>query len=212
MKVVSVILARGGSKGIPKKNIIDVNGIPLIAYTIQASLQSNSEETWVCTDCEEIAEVSKKYGAQVLMRPSALATDSSKSEESLLFFAENIDFDYLIFIQATSPLLTSNYINQGIEMIASQKYDSVFTAYKEHWIPRWGKEVKPHQWNPEDRPMRQDKDELWVENGAFYITKKSLLLESKLRYCGKIGVVEMPMLQSFQVDTLEDLELIKKIL
>ena len=99
MKVVSVILARGGSKGIPRKNIINLDGHPLIWYTINASQKSEVHETWVSTDCEKIAKVSSKLGANILMRPPNISEDTSSSEEALLDFANNVDFDILVFIQ-----------------------------------------------------------------------------------------------------------------
>ena len=210
MKIVSLILARGGSKGIPRKNIIDIHGKPLLAYTIQASLDSLVNETWVSTDCTEIKLVAKKYNAQVIDRPLELAEDTSQSEDALLHFAMNYDFDILVFIQPTSPLINSEDINKGLEMM--DEYDSVFSVTKEHWIPRWTMDVKPFEWEIDNRPMRQDKPETYIENGAFYITKRKNLLESKLRYSGKIGVVEMPLSRSFQIDTKEDLELIEKLI
>ena len=96
-KIVSVILARGGSKGIPRKNVIDLGGKPLIQWTINSSLMSNIDETWVSTDDQEIAEIAKKANSKVLHRPSTLATDISSSEDALLHFAENINFDILGF-------------------------------------------------------------------------------------------------------------------
>tara|TARA_B100000427_G_scaffold21988_1_gene16620 strand:+ start:2664 stop:3296 length:633 start_codon:yes stop_codon:yes gene_type:complete len=210
MKIVSVILARGGSKGIKKKNIIEIKNKPLIAFAIEASNNSLVDETWVSTDNEEIAYVSGKYGANILNRPKELATDTSKSEDALVHFANNVDFDILVFIQPTSPLLSETYINDGIKMM--DEYDSVFSAYREHWIPRWTLDSKPIDWDIYDRPRRQDVDESYVENGSFYITTKENLLRSNLRYSGKIGVVEMPLGESFQIDTMEDLNFIKKII
>ena len=210
MKIVSVILARGGSKGIKKKNIIEIKNKPLIAFAIEASNNSLVDETWVSTDNEEIAYVSGKYGANILNRPKELATDTSKSEDALVHFANNVDFDILVFIQPTSPLLSETYINDGIKMM--DEYDSVFSAYREHWIPRWTLDSKPIDWDIYDRPRRQDVDASYVENGSFYITTKENLLRSNLRYSGKIGVVEMPLGESFQIDTMEDLNFIKKII
>lgn len=212
MKVVSVILARGGSKGIPKKNIIPLKGKPLISYTIEACERSISNETWVSTDCPDIKKVSINSGAHVLDRPIEISGDNSKSEDALLDFANKIDFDVLVFIQPTSPMLTKNDINGGLRLFGDEGFDSVFSAYKEHWIPRWTIEGNPHEWDVNNRPMRQDVPERFVENGAFYITTKKALLESSLRYSGNIGIYEMPMLRSFQIDTLEDLELIEKIM
>lgn len=210
MKILSVILARGGSKGIPSKNIVELNGKPLISYTIESSLQSNVDETWVSTDSIGIASVSSTYGASVIDRPSEISTDTSQSEEALLHFARDSDFDIMVFIQPTSPLIKSEDINEGLDMM--DEYDSVFSVTKEHWIPRWTEDVKPYKWEIDNRPMRQDKPELYIENGAFYITKRKNLLQSKLRYSGKIGFFEMPLSRSFQIDTIDDLNLINTII
>ena len=209
-KIVSVILARGGSKGIPRKNVIDLGGKPLIQWTINSSLMSNIDETWVSTDDQEIAEIAKKSNSKVLHRPSTLATDISSSEDALLHFAENINFDILVFIQPTSPLLSPLDINQGLYMM--DKYDSIFSAYEEHWVPKWTKNRIPYNFIKHHRPRRQDKEPLYVENGAFYITTKENLLKSKLRYSGSIGIVEMPLWRSFQVDTFDDLDLLNKLI
>ena len=96
MKVVSLILARCGSKGIPNKNIIHVNGNPLLYYTTNASLNSDVNETWVSTDCEDIKNVALNLGCKVIDRPTQISGDNSKSDEALVHFAENIDFDILV--------------------------------------------------------------------------------------------------------------------
>ena len=210
MKVISVIPARGGSKGIPLKNIVSLNGEPLISYTIEASKQSNVDETWVSTDSPEIASVALECGAKIIERPSDISTDTSQSEEALLHMARETEFDVMVFIQPTSPLIKSEDINEGLDMM--DEYDSVFSVTKEHWIPRWTEDVKPHEWEIDNRPMRQDKPELYIENGAFYITKRENLLKSKLRYSGKMGVVEIPLSRSFQVYDKDDLFLIETIL
>ena len=214
MKIVSVILARGGSKGIPNKNIIDIQGKPMIGYVIEASLNSQVQETWVSTDCEQIKNTSLSYGAQVIDRPKKISQDFSKSEDALLHFSNNVDFDILVFIQPTSPLLYASDIDKGINLIvdSGNSYDSAFSAYREHWIPRWHSNITPQIWNISERPMRQEKDFSYVENGAFYITKRESLIKTKLRYSGNIGVIEMPNYRSFQVDTLDDLKLIGKLL
>ncbi|MBT4207264.1 acylneuraminate cytidylyltransferase family protein [Candidatus Woesearchaeota archaeon] len=209
MKIISVIPARGGSKGIPLKNLVDIKGKPLIYYSIQSSLKSNVDETWVSTDSVRISNIAGGLGARVQMRPDEIATDTSPSEETLLHFTENNDFDIMVFIQATSPLIKSTDINKGLEMM--DEYDSVFSVYREHWIPRWSLKVES-EWDIYNRPMRQQVEEHYVENGAFYITTRKRLLDSKLRYSGRIGAVEMPLERSFQVDTYDDLSLIKKLI
>tara|TARA_R110000851_G_scaffold9875_2_gene36302 strand:+ start:7334 stop:7966 length:633 start_codon:yes stop_codon:yes gene_type:complete len=210
MKTVSVITARGGSKGIPRKNILPIKGRPLIWYTINASKNSNVDETWVSTDDVEIAEVSQKYGAKVLWRPAELANDSIMPDASLVHFAENIDFSTLVFIQPTSPLLDYNHINSGLAMMS--KYDSIFSAYREHWLPRWNTDVTPADWDINNRPRRQDVKERFVENGAFYITTKQQLLKTNLRYSGNIGIFEMSLDQSYQLDSIDDLKVLEKLL
>jgi len=210
VNIKTVILARGGSKGIPRKNIVDINGKPLIQYTIEAAKASKAKDVYVSTDCSAIMLESIKHKANVIMRPSNISGDNSKSEEALLHFAKTVSFDILVFIQPTSPLILPEDINKGLEMMS--QYDSVFSAYKEHWVPRWSLDGKPDGWDTESRPMRQDMPEKWVENGAIYITKRECFEKSGLRYSGKIGILEMPQSRSFQIDTLDDLELIKKII
>lgn len=209
-KIKTVILARGGSKGIPRKNIIDINGKPLIQYTIEAAKASKAKDVYVSTDCAAIMRAAIDAKANVLMRPKNLSLDNTQSEDALLHFAKQISFDILVFIQPTSPLILPEDIDKGLEMM--DKYDSVFSAYKEHWIPRWTLEGKPDGWSTESRPMRQDRKERWVENGAVYITSRKQLEKSKLRYSGNIGILEMPIHRSFQIDTMNDLELVKKCL
>ena len=92
------------------------------------------------------------------------------------------------------------------------KYDSVFSAYREHWFPRWTLQVEPIGFDNNRRPRRQDKEEVYVENGAFYITTKKLLQKNKTRVSGAIGVVEMSPYESFQIDEWRDLNFVEKLL
>ena len=108
MKIVSIILARGGSKGIPKKNIININGKPLIQYSIEASQKSCVKNCWVSTDCSEIKQIAHSLGTNVLDRPKNLSTDTASSDDALVHFSKHVDFDILVFIQPTSPLFNEN--------------------------------------------------------------------------------------------------------
>lgn len=211
MNIKTLILARGGSKGIPNKNIININGKPLLSYTIQTALNSLASDVWVSTNDSNIINVAKKYGASIIVRPDDLCKDNSPSDHALIHFANNIDFDILVFIQPTSPLLLSEDINNGLQLMDNN--DSVFTAYKEHWLPRWNIDGTPSNWNHfQSRPMRQDIPEQYVENGAMYITTKNNLLNSQCRYSGKVSILEMPIFRSFQIDTYDDIKLIEKLL
>jgi CMP-N,N'-diacetyllegionaminic acid synthase len=210
LKTVAIILARGGSKEVPRKNIRPLAGKPLIAYTIEAAKKAEIDQVWVSTDCQEIKSISIKSGAFVIDRPPELAQDHSPSEDALLHFAENVNFETMVFIQPTSPLLSHVFINKGLSLMS--EYDSVFSAYKEHWLPRWSMENEPINFIYGKRPRRQDKKEVYVENGAFYITKKGNLLSSRDRTSGNIGIVEMPFYDSFQIDTMDDFTLMEKLL
>jgi len=208
----TLITARGGSKSVPGKNLLDIDSKPLIAYSILASINSSSHETWVSTEDKMIKKVSIEWGAKVIDRPKEYATDTIINEPSLLQFANQENFDWIIFIQPTGPFIKAEYINTGIEMIKTGQYDSVFAATKKHWVPTWTKDINPINWDITNRPRRQDRDEYYEENGMFYITSKEKLLKSQLRYGGKIGVVKIPLCDSFQIDSNEDLELIQKII
>ena len=212
MKVISLITARGGSTEIPLKNIIDIKGKPLISYSILASLSSNVDETWVSTDSKKIAQVSIKYGAKVSNRPAHLADNIIMPDPTLVHFSEKNIFDIMVFIQPTSPFIKPEYINYGIEKMKKGNYDSMVTVTKEHWLPRWDENVEPIGWDINYRPRRQDKPATYAENGMFYITTKKMLKKTSLRYGGKIGFIKIPLRDSFQIDSKEDLDLIRELM
>jgi CMP-N,N'-diacetyllegionaminic acid synthase len=213
IKIKTVILARGGSKGIPQKNIALVNGNPLISYCIKASLDSNVDETWVSTDSDEIATVAKFYGANVVMRPNEISGDNAQSEDALLHFLNRMEeFDFLVFIQPTSPLLTPEVINKGISFILSGQYDSILSAYVKDWEAQFDQNMNPMNWDMNNRPRRQDIGDIIVENGALYITTVEQLKKSKRRYGGKMGYVEMGLLESVQIDKPNDIALVERIM
>tara|TARA_B100001750_G_C15499596_1_gene596302 strand:+ start:283 stop:921 length:639 start_codon:yes stop_codon:yes gene_type:complete len=212
MKILSLITARGGSKEIPKKNLIKIKGKPLIYYSINASLKSKVSQTWVSSDSDEILSVASSFGAKTIDRDISLSNDKVMTDPTLVDFAHRVKFDYLVFIQPTSPLIKPEYINKGLDLIINNNLDSVFSVTKEHWLPRWNNKVEPIDWNIFNRPRRQDKNSIFVENGMFYITSVKNLLKNKLRYGGKMEFVEIPLKDSFQLDTNEDLELLNKLL
>ena len=211
-KVVSITLARGGSKGVPFKNLKQLGGKPLLYYAITACKKSNIDEVWVSTENADIKRVSESCGATVINRPHEISCDTSKCEEALKHFALNVDFDIMAFVQCTSPLVSWTDINKAIEMVKSKKYDSVFSVTKEHWIPRWSMEIEPIGWEPKNRPRRQQKPQTYIENGSFYVTTRKQFLNTGVRYGGNMGIVEVPLVRSFQVDTQEDFDLIGKLI
>ena len=207
MKVVSLIPARKGSKGIPNKNLIDLCGKPLIYYSIKASKKSLVEETWVSSDSDEILEISKNYGAKTIKRPSEISNDQSTSEEALLHFASNVDFDIIVFIQCTSPQIVSNDIDQGI--VKMKKYDSVVSVSETSQM-FW--DSSGPLYDLDKRSRRQDGVKRYLETGSFFITTKKNLLQFKNRISGNIGFVEIPKSRSFDIDTYEDLKIVETLI
>lgn len=200
-KVVSVIPARGGSKSIPRKNLIDLCGKPLIQYSIDASLCSDVDQTWVSSDDAEILSVAKRLGARTIKRPDEFATDEASSESALLHFAQNVDFDYLVFIQATSPLINYKDINKGLELL--QTYDSIVSVIENNHFS-WTNGMPDYDLR--NRPRRQDRGTQYLETGAFYITSRASLLTSRVRASGEIGFVKTSRLSSLEIDEKQDLD------
>lgn len=221
MRVVALIPARGGSKGVKRKNICQLKGNPLIYYAINtAKLSSMIDEVWVSTEDTEISYVAKKEGAKVLSRPKELATDEIASEPVLLHFAGKVNFDVLVFLQCTSPLLKVEHLNEGISSILFCGYDSAFSVttitqfiWKGHkqlypihakYLPFNGKRMRRQELTNEDIYK--------LETGAFYITTRKALLESNSRISGWVKPVEVPFWDSFEVDTHADLHYIGKLM
>jgi len=217
MKIVSVIPARGGSKAVPRKNIKLLDGKPLISYIINSSLASNYvSETYVSTEDEEIARVSQEYGATVIKRPIKLSKDNTSSEDVLLHFANNVDFDVLVFLQCTSPLTKKEDIDGAIELYNSKKFNSVLSVcdntggfFCGGFL--WDENGTSNNYDYKKRPRRQDMKKLYRENGAIYIISKKDLIKNKNRLCGKIGLYVMPQKRSFEIDEPEDFGLLNRI-
>jgi N-acylneuraminate cytidylyltransferase len=213
-KVVALIPLRGGSKSIPYKNIKPLNGKPLAYWVCKAALDSKHiQEVWVSTDDEKIKKAILKMnlGIKVIDRPAEFATDKASTESVMTHFAENVPFDVLVTIQATSPLTKSEHLNEAIEKLHAEKLDSLVTGVT---VKRffWGHDGKPHNYDPKNRPMRQDWKGVVMENGAFYITRKKILDEHKCRLGGKIGVYIMPDHTALEIDEPDDWKKITKLI
>lgn len=209
-KIVSIIPARGGSKGIPRKNLIKINRIPLVAHSIKTSKGSRYvQETYVSTDDAEIAKVAKNYGAKVIKRPKKYASDTASSESVLLHFAKEIDFDILVFLQCTSPLTSPKDIDGAVKQFLSKKHDSLLSVTENTggflcggFL--WNGKGKPINYDYKKRPRRQEIGMIYRENGALYIMRKKGLLKHKNRLYGKPGLYVMPRLRSFEIDEPSD--------
>ncbi|XP_069028328.1 N-acylneuraminate cytidylyltransferase A [Embiotoca jacksoni] len=210
--VAALILARGGSKGIPLKNIKMLAGVPLIGWVLRAAVDSDMfDSVWVSTDHDEIEKVAKSWGAKVHRRSPQVSRDSSTSLETIQEFAQlNPEVDVICNIQATSPCLHPFHVKEALEMITLQGFDSVFSVVRTHQF-RWeevkkGSEelTKPFNLNPAKRPRRQDWAGELCENGSFYFTKRDLIVNKGLQQGGKLGYYEM--LPQYSVDIDVDID------
>ena len=221
-QITAIIPARGGSKGVPRKNIKELAGKPLIAYTIEAALGSKSvNRVIVSTDDEEIASVGRKYGAEVIWRPAEISGDTASSESALIHVldylkqTEDYEPDLVVFLQATSPLRQPDDIQNAIEILQREQADSLFSACRvEGFVWRSSSEtLSPVNYDPNARPRRQEiSEEMLEENGSIYIFKPWVLRTYNCRLGGKIVAYRMARLNSFQVDEPEDLVIIERLL
>jgi len=216
INVSAIILARGGSKGIPNKNIIDFCGKPLIAWTIEQCLSSKHiSEVWVSSDSQKILEVVKEYGAKTIKRPDDISGDFATSESAWLHAIEFIerdgDIDFVLAPQITSPLREAQDIDNAIELFQSEKYDSMFSSSIAEDLFFW-KEDKRHElqsvnYDYLNRQRRQDIQEQIIENGSFYIFKSEIIKKYNNRFGGKIGHSKMEFWKMFEIDNLEDIRM-----
>jgi len=217
MRVVGFLPVRGGSKSIPKKNIRRLCGRPLLFWTLDELLET-CDEVYVCTDSDEIkAKVSSSYVAvpslRVIDRPIETASDDASSESALLDFCRRVDSEVVVFAQATSPLIEAKYIREGIKILSSG-FDSVLSVVRQKrftWETH-GQEGLPSNYNPFKRPRRQNFDGYLVENGSFYISSRSAILESKCRISGRVGLVEMPEETYFEIDEPTDWVIVEDLM
>ena len=209
--IIAIIPARGGSKGIPKKNIIDFLGKPLLAWSIEdAKGSSFIDGVYVSTDDEEIAKVAEQYGARVIWRPKEISGDFSPSEEALKHAVREASqpIDYVVFLQATSPLREAKDIDNAIKKIIAEDADSLFSAAEIGDFFIWrrnGDILESLNYDYKERKRRQDFGEQFVENGSIYIFKPEILFAHNNRLGGKIVISEMELWKSFEIDDMEGL-------
>lgn len=210
IKNFAFIPVRGGSKSIPMKNIKDFCGKPLVYWTAKAANDCPQiSEVYISTDSGKISETVKSFNLEkvkVIGRSEETAQDIASTESAMLEFAENFFFDNIVLIQATSPLLKNEDLTEGFKKFFQGDYDSLLSAVRQkRFIWNEFDEVAVSQnYNPQKRPRRQDWDGYFVENGAFYITSREKLLQSKCRISGRIGIYEMAEETYFEIDEPSD--------
>lgn len=216
---VAFIPVRGGSKSIPLKNIKEIAGKPLVYWTITAANDCNYiDKIYVATDSPEIKEVVERLYLDkvvVIGRSASSATDNASTESAMLEFAVDYEFDSIVLIQATSPLLTTKDLNRGFELYNKKGTDSVLSAVRQkrfQWKTERSGYAVPINYDYRNRPRRQEFEGCFVENGAFYITSRRALLQSQNRISGNICICEMDELAYFEIDEPSDWKIVEKFL
>lgn len=218
-KVLAIIPARGGSKGLPGKNIRPLNGMPLIAWPIKTALNSQYiDRVIVTTDDEQIAKIAKEYGAEVpFMRPAEFAKDTSPSSEAIIHaiqFCTQTDgpYDYIVLLEPTSPLTESTDVDKALDaLVLSQGLAIVGTCKVEATHPIYcatiGEDnfLKPFNRDSFAKPIRrQDVDELYFFEGSLYISDIKKYLETETFYHELTLPYLVPAWKSLEIDTLLD--------
>lgn len=225
-KTVAFIPVRGGSTSIPLKNIKPLCGKPLLYWTAAAAdACSFIDEVVIATDSQAIAETARSLGlgkVRVVGRSAETATNTASTESAMLEFAEAEEFDVMVLIQATSPLLATSDLDEGFRQFAAEGVDSVLSVVEDkrfYWKPTGGAGAdggslvaEPVNYDVFARPRRQDFDGCYMENGAFYISRREDVLASRNRVSGAIALAVMPPNTAFEIDEPEDWEIIEALL
>lgn len=211
MSTICIIPARGGSKGIPQKNIKSFCGKPLIYWSIKQAMSLKYIDVYVSTEDNKIAEIGTQCGATIINRPQELAEDNTPLEPVLLHAINKIkNVENIILLQPTSPLRTSADILEALEKFKKESLDSLFSACILEDICLWKKNnegfLNSFTYDYNNRGRRQDRDPYYLENGSIYIFK-SMNIHRGNRLYGNIGIFEMPYWKSFELDNKEDWEM-----
>lgn len=217
MNILTVIPARGGSKGVPRKNVRPVGGKPLIAWSIEAAAKSKMVDFFcVSTDDDEIADTAREYGAEVLYRPSDIAGDRTPMVEVVQHALQICEerrgctYDYLLLLQPTAPLRTAEDIDEALKNLLEAGADSVISMYQVEdahparmYLVEDGYLVPFYQEPPGS--LRQDLPKVFHRNGAIYACKTALIKKEGKLWGGKMVPYIMPKERSANIDDLQDL-------
>jgi CMP-N,N'-diacetyllegionaminic acid synthase len=217
MNTIAIILARGGSKGILNKNIIDFCGKPLIAWTIENCINGGANSVWVSSDSDDILNISSKFGAKIIKRPDDISGDFATSESAWLHglnYVESFDkkkIDWVLAPQVTSPLRESSDIKKAISLAAQNKYDSFFSCSIAEDLFFWQKKetgkLDSINYDWRNRKRRQDIPSQYIENGSFYLFQPEVIRNTNNRFGDNIGLVEMEFWKMFEIDSYDDLKM-----
>lgn len=219
-KYIAMIPARGGSKSIHLKNIRPIAGQPLIYWSIDAAVNSdNIDKVYISTDSDEIKQTVLNYKKKnyekivVVDRSKESATDTASTEDVMLDFASKVDFENMVFIQCTNPLITTKDIDESIKI--HPNFDSVMSTVVQkrfYWELQDDGSIKEIKHDIKKRPRRQDWNGVLAENGSIYIISKENLIKGKCRLYGRIGTHIMSDDSYFEIDEPIDWIVIETIL
>jgi len=223
-KTVAFIPVRGGSKSIPLKNIKELCGRPLVYWTAKAACEAQYvDKVYIATDSPEIKNTVESFSKEdadlfskleVIGRSEENASDTASTESVMLEFAQKYEFDTMILIQATSPLLKGTDIDGGMEVFRTPGTDSVISLVRQKRF-LWNLDnnaVTPSNYDVFKRPRRQEFDGYLMENGAFYITSRAALLETKNRISGTIRPYVMAEETAVEIDEPDDFIILERLL
>lgn len=215
--MIAIIPARGGSKGLPGKNIRPLNGKPLISYTVETALQAKHiDRVIISTDDEEIAKVAVMYGAELpFMRPTELASDTAMAIDNYIYTVNRLEkesgktIDSIVVLQPTSPLRIAEDIDGAVELFLKKNADSVISYTQEAHPVSWHKyldnEGRFVNLFNDNIANRQENRVSYYPNGAVYVFKTKLIRERKY-YTDKSYAYVMPRNRSIDIDFMEDFE------
>lgn len=212
---VAIIPARGGSKGVPRKNLRRVGGIPLVERAVRSSAAASEVDlVVVTTDDDEIAGVSTASGARVIRRPAELAGDTASSESAVLHALDELEtggvtVGTVVFVQATSPFIPSDGIDEAVRLLHDDAFDSVFSAHETYGF-LWRRDEDGHaaaiNHDAAHRPRRQDREAHYLETGAFYAFSAAGFRQARHRFFGRVGIVEVPEWTAVEIDDEQHLD------
>lgn len=218
---LAIIPARGGSKRLPRKNVLELAGKPLIGWSIDAGLKSKYiDKVVVTSDDDEILKISKEFKADIIERPELLANDTATTFDAIKHTIDNIqNYDYIVLLQPTSPLRNEFHIDEAIELLELKKADAVVSVCEMEHSPLWSNTLPQngsmqHFLRDEVLNKRsQDLETYYRINGAIYICKtEKLLLEKSFFLKDNIFAYKMDRLNSIDIDEEIDFKIAKSLI
>ncbi|KNY06040.1 acylneuraminate cytidylyltransferase [Microbacterium sp. GCS4] len=220
MTTVAIIPARGGSKGVPRKNVQRVGGVPLVERAVRTALAAEGVDlVAVSTDDAEIAAVATAAGAVVIRRPAEISGDTASSESAILHAMDELgaaghDIDVVAFLQATSPFIPSDALASAVREVREDRADSVFSAFETYgflWARTGDDAAVALNHEAGHRPRRQDREPHYLETGAFYVFGAEGFRAAQHRFFGRIRIAEVPEWTAIEIDDAQQLEIARAL-